>query len=137
VRTHVHMHACTCSFAYTCATTHTACAPAVQGQANGFVPAPKPKPSTTSAVLLANQNSTAPADPTSAPLAKRLKDVLDALLQSVGEQLTPEDVVARVCVDVCGWEKGGGEDGLIVRIMPSTWEHKWEAGTSEGGSAHV
>ncbi|KAF5838220.1 hypothetical protein DUNSADRAFT_3200 [Dunaliella salina] len=65
----------------------------LKGHVNGFAPAPKPKPSTTAGVLQAHQNSVSSVSPTSAPLAKRLKDVLDTLLQKVGENLTPEEVL--------------------------------------------
>jgi len=36
------------------------------------------------------------AAPSTAPLAKRLKDVLDTLLQKVGEQLPPEELLSLV-----------------------------------------
>ena len=55
--------------------------------------------------LIAQQNSTKAANPASAPLAKRLKDTLDALLQKVGETLSPEEVLTLVralCFELIG-----------------------------------
>eukprot|EP00983_Pelagomonas_calceolata_P113309 1159970-Pelagomonas_calceolata.AAC.8 len=72
------------------------CEQHTQGQVNGFAPAPKPKPTSTAGVLQAHQNSVSSVSPASAPLAKRLKDVLDTLLQKVGENLTPEEVLQLV-----------------------------------------
>ena len=79
-----------------------------QGNASGFTPATRPA-TTANLLAAASAPGAAPLDPASAPLGKRVKDVLDALLAHTGLKLTVAQVGAAalqhgLSACVCGGE---------------------------------
>lgn len=111
--------------AHACRALHAV--PSPQGAVNGYVPTPKV--TTTARALVASTHASAvPLDPTTAVLAKRLKDVLDCLHANNGTQLTPLDILQRTQHNLAA-------DHELLRALHAHTRVVYEGGPSSAASA--
>uniref|UniRef100_A0A7S0R2K2 Transcription initiation factor IIE subunit beta n=1 Tax=Chlamydomonas leiostraca TaxID=1034604 RepID=A0A7S0R2K2_9CHLO len=102
----------------------------LKGSVNGFVPAPK-QDTAANRLRASTAASAAPLDPTTAPLGKRVKDVMDCLHANNGTQLTPAELLQKTGHNLAS-------DMELLRELHTrsrvTWEGAPPAGAPPSGA---